>query len=473
MRRALLALAVLTLAAMAATIAFQVIRDRDYRALLAHGDDSLRSDLPFPAVEAYSGAVALRPDAMLPRLRRGEAYQRRGDLEAAVRDFRDAAALDLAATRPREELGDALYHLQRYDAASTAYQSALALDDRLTRVEYKLAIARYRAGDLKNAVALLTRLTSGAEATAEMHYLLGLTLKDSGRPADAERSFEKAISLSPGFIAAREELSDLYGRGRRRTDALEQLQVLAGLDRTHIDRQVLVALAQATAGHTEPAVVTLGTALERTPDDPRVYQALGQVWLQDAEANDDRLSLNKALEALERAATGTNATSDTLTWFGRALLDDGQIDRAEQVLQSATTRFPVDALAFFYYADAAERLKHLDAARQALIDFAALRGDDGQVPERAERIASMSMQLSDPAAAARWLRKAVAQRGPDAPDGRGVRRLAALADAEVKAGETEAAAATVTRGLAVDPNNRALLMLARRLTSSGVAASDR
>ena len=100
MRRALLALAVLTLAAMAATIAFQVIRDRDYRALLAHGDDSLRSDLPFPAVEDYSGAVALRPDAMLPRLRRGEAYQRRGDLEAAVRDFRDAAALDLAATRP-------------------------------------------------------------------------------------------------------------------------------------------------------------------------------------------------------------------------------------------------------------------------------------------------------------------------------------------------------------------------------------
>ena len=28
------------------------------------------------AIEAYSGAVALRPDSMLPRLRRGEAYQR-------------------------------------------------------------------------------------------------------------------------------------------------------------------------------------------------------------------------------------------------------------------------------------------------------------------------------------------------------------------------------------------------------------
>src|SRR5262249_33561623 len=193
MRRALLAIAVLTLAAAAAVVAFQVLRDRDYRTQLALGDDALRNDLTFPAVEAYSGAVAMRPDAMLPRLRRGEAYQRRGDLTAAVRDFRDAAALDLAATRPREELGDALYQLQRYDPASQAYQSALALDDRLTRVEYKLAIARYRAGDLKNTVALLTRLTRSADATAEMHYLLGLALKDSGRPADAERSLERAI----------------------------------------------------------------------------------------------------------------------------------------------------------------------------------------------------------------------------------------------------------------------------------------
>jgi tetratricopeptide (TPR) repeat protein len=469
MRRAFLAIAVLTLAAIVATVAFQVLRDRDYRALLAQGDDALRNDLTVPAVEAYSGAVALRPAAMLPRLRRGEAYQRRGDLEAAVRDFRDAAALDLAATRPREELGDALYQLRRYDTASDAYQSALVLDDRLTRVEYKLAIARYRAGDLKNALALLTRLTRGSEATAEMHYLLGLTLKDSGRTPDAQRSLEKAISMSPGFIAAREELADLYGRDRRRTDALEQLQVLAGLDRTHVERQVVVALAQARAGHTEPAVVTLGTALERTSDDPRVYQALGQVWLQDADAHDDQLSLNKALEALERAATGTNATSGALTWFGRALLRDGQVDRAEQVLQLATTRFPVDAAAFFYYANAAERLKHLDAARQALIDFAALQGDDGQTAERAERIASLSMRLSDPAAAARWLRKAVDESGSDGS----VRRLALLADAQLKAGDSDAAAATVTRGLAMDSGNRELLTLARRLKLPGVAASDR
>jgi tetratricopeptide (TPR) repeat protein len=417
MRRAILIVSVLTLAGVAAVVANQVMRDRDYRALLTQGDAALRADQTFPAIEAYSGAAALRPDAMLPRLRRGEAYRRRGDIDAAVRDFREAAALDLAATRPREELGDGLYQLQRYTAAIDAYQSALALDDRLTRVEYKLAITRYRSGDLQNTISLLTRVAAGPESTAEMQYLLGLALRDAGRVADGQRAFEKAVAMSPGLIAAREELADLYANARRRSDALEQLQVLAGLDRSHVERQIVLALAEARAGHIEPAVVTLGTALERMPDDPRVYHALGQVWLQDAEARNDRSSLNKAIEALERATIATIAPSDTMTLFGRALLRDGQLDRAEQVLQSATTRFPVDSSAFLYYADAAERLNHLDAARQALIDLAALEGDEGQAAKRAQRIATLSMRLDDPVSAARWLQKAIdAGADPDSAD---------------------------------------------------------
>ena len=146
MRRVLVLAAVLAVAAAAATVVYQVTRDRDYRTQLARGDTALRQDQSTTAIEAYSGAVALRPDSMLARLRRGEAYQRQGDFNAAVRDFRDAAAFDAAATRPREELGDVLYQLQRYQRAAEAYESVLSIDDRLARVDYKLASpARYRA----------------------------------------------------------------------------------------------------------------------------------------------------------------------------------------------------------------------------------------------------------------------------------------------------------------------------------------
>ena len=101
MKRALLATSLVVLTAVGAALAYHTTaRERDYRAALARGDAALRNDQTYLAVEAYSGAVALRPDSMLARLRRAEAYHRRGDVEEAARDLRTAAALDPTATPP-------------------------------------------------------------------------------------------------------------------------------------------------------------------------------------------------------------------------------------------------------------------------------------------------------------------------------------------------------------------------------------
>ena len=145
MKRSIAAMTLLVVAAAGAAVAYQAAaRQRDYSALLTHGDLALRDEQTAAAIEDYSGAIALRPGSMLAYLRRGQTYQRRGDrgdLEAAVRDFRRAAALDPTATRPLEALGDALYQLQRYDRAGDACERSVRLDDRSARVSYKLALA--------------------------------------------------------------------------------------------------------------------------------------------------------------------------------------------------------------------------------------------------------------------------------------------------------------------------------------------
>jgi tetratricopeptide (TPR) repeat protein len=455
MPRILLVALALVLAVLGAVTYEAVAHDRDYQGALARGDRALLGDQTFAAIEEYSGAVALRPDSMLARLRRGEAYQRRGDLDAAVRDFRSATDLDATAVRPREELGNALYQLQRNQEAAEAFETTLALDDRLTRVNFKLALARYRSGDLDAAVALLTRASTANEMTAESFYLLGLCLRDARKVSEAQRAFERAVALSPALSAAREELADVYGAQGKRADELDQLQVLAGLDLDHVERQLAVALAQARAGRTESAVATLGTALDRAPDNPRVYEALGRVWLQNAEARDDRFALKKALEALDRIATDPRSSSDALTLYGRALLRDGQTARAEQVLQQATTRYPLDPSSLAYYATAAEQLNHLDAARQALIAYSALAVHEAQAPAKAMRIASLSLRLNDPESAVRWLQKAAKANPSDA------KMLASLADAQLRAGDGDGARQTIARGLDLQPDDAALLRLKR------------
>lgn len=457
MKRVIFTLTVLVLAAAGGAAAFQAVGQRNYSAYLTRGDNALRDDQSFNAIEAYSGAIALRPGSMLAYLRRGQTYQRRGDrgdLDAAARDFRTAARLDPTAPRPLEALGDVLFQSQQYGRAASAYERFVRLDDRSARVGYKLALARYRDGDADDAIAALKDTLRIDENMADAHYLLGVCLRELGRLPDALKALEKAAALSPGMVPAREELADLYGLLNRHNQELDQLQVIAGLDRDHVARQVAVGLAQARAGHWDLAVLTLGSALELSPNEPEIYRALGKVWLE--RPRDDRAFLSKARKALEPIATSPAATSAMLTLYGRALLQEGDVQGAEHALQQATVRFPVEPQAFALYGSTAEKLNHLEPARQALIQYGGLTSNAADFAPRAARIASLSLRLNDPETAVRWLARAAASSPND------VRLLVSLADAQIRADAREAAQATIARGLEKDPKNPALLLLSRR-----------
>jgi tetratricopeptide (TPR) repeat protein len=448
----------LALAGVAAALAYQeTARQRDYSAMLTRGDTALRDDQTFNAIEAYSGAIALRPQSMLAYLRRGQTYQRRGergDLDAAARDFRQAAALDPTATRPLEALGDVLYQLRRYDRAADAYEKCVRLDDRAARVTYKLALARYGGRAIDPALAALSDALLLDDRMADAHYLRGMCLREKGRNVEALRAIERAVALEPGLIPAREELADLYGTADRRTDQLEQLQVLAALDRDHAARQVAVGLAHARSGHWDLAVLTLGSALDRSPGDAEIYRALGQVWLE--RPREDAAFLGKALEALQRAASSPNPSSLALTLYGRALLEASDIDGAERAFEEATTRYPIDPPAFLLHASAAEKQGHFEAARTSLIRYGGLTASDADFVSRAARIASLSLRLDDARSAVAWFERACASSPND------LRLVASLADAQLRRGDRAAAQATIARGLEKEPHYAPLLALAHR-----------
>jgi tetratricopeptide (TPR) repeat protein len=424
---------------------------------MAQADAALASSDTLAAIEDYSGAIVLRPDSMLAHLRRGETYRQRGDLDNAARDFREASSLDSTATRPLEELGDTLYQLQRYKAAIGAYEARLRLDDRSAAVRYRIGLTHYRDHNLDAALTVLRAAIRQDPQLADAHYLAGVCLREKGDARGALAELQKAVQLSPGSVPAREELADLFASLNRNAEAIEQLDVLAALD-SRLERRVAVGLAHAKAGHLDLAVLTLGSAIERAPDQPVLYGALGRVWLDIAETRQDRPdAIGKALEALARAASSPTATSDVKTLYGRALADDHQLDAAEQVLQQATERFPVDPGAFSELATVAEQLKHHETARTALISYNALVGDDFEFPRRALKIGVLSLSLNDPETAIAWLTRASAA----APDD--LKTLVALAEAELKAGRRDAAQATLKKGLQLDPANIQLRGLSKRL----------
>ena len=446
-----------------------------FRLLVERGDAALARDDTFAAVESFSGAIALKDDSMLGYLKRGEAYRRRHQLDsgvkdapqvpkldpaadAAMRDLRRAAELDPLAPRPLELLGDLNYALLRYDRAIDEYQRYIALDDRSPRVLYKLALAQYSARRPRPAVAALQKAIAIDDRFAEAYYLLGLCYRDLQRRDDSLRALTTSVKLAPAMVHAREELADLYGRLGRVDARLAQLEALLAID-PDPSRQVALGLAYARAGQFDRAVTTLGRAAERYPDHAYTYVALGRVWLEKAQPHPDRVDLSKALGALQEAV-GNDDSSEALTLFGRALLLSQNVEEAEAVLQQASEKLPVDPLAFYYLADAAERRGHYDVAERALLGYHALQGDDRDPRRRgamAARIGDLAARSGDPAAAAAWYHQAIDAAGAE------IDLLQRAAEAEFASGAFDAARATIQKILDDDPENRAARALLRRI----------
>jgi tetratricopeptide (TPR) repeat protein len=458
MRRAIVAGIVLAALGVAGALAYQAAaRDREYRRLVIQGDRALAEGQTFVAIEAFSGAIVLRPDSMLAFLRRGEAYRRRGDFASALHDLRNASRLDPAAPRPLEQLGDVNAALRRYERAVESYEAYLRLDDRSPGVLYKLALASRSAGNHARAIAALSQAVKLNERFAEAHYLLGICLRERGQVDEAVGALNRAVGLSPALIPAREELADLHAlRGRRRAE-IEQLEALAALDPGRAERLIAVGLAYSRANSPELAIMALGRAAERFPEQPAVYAAIGRVWLRTAEERSDRAALRKALEALGPIASEPGASSEVLTLYGRALSLSGAIDKAERVLQHAASRLPVEVSAFPALAAVAQRAGHLAVARDALVRQDALSDDEGARQGRAVQIADLCMRLDEPAEAARWFQRAsdLAEADP--------RLLGRLADAQHRAGQSDRARATLDLAIERAPEDPSLRILARRI----------
>ena len=457
-----MAVVLVAVAGVAGALAYSALaNEREFERRMVEGDQHVAGDRHFQAIEAYSGAIALKPDSMLAHLKRGAVYQGQGEFEAALRDLREAVDLDPNALLAIELLGDVNTSLNRADRAIERYEAYIALDERSARVHYKLGLSRYRANRIDSAAVALQQALKLEPAMGEAHYVLGLVLRDQHKLAAARQSLEAAARQSPASqTAPREALAEVYSLEGEHAKAINELEALAALDTTRADRLVAVGLAQARAGREDAAVVTLSRAVDRFPDAPQAYAALGHVWLTGAERRGDRVALNKAIEALQQAANRSDASSDTFSQLGRAWSLAGDMLAAERALRQAVARVPVPPDAYLQLADVTSRDGRIQDTRDALLKYASLVGDEKPLTAVSTRIADLSMQLGDPALAVRWFDRAIDESGPSAS------LQLRLADAAWKSGDLPRAHQVVDEALAADPANRLLQQMKRRLPTA-------
>jgi tetratricopeptide (TPR) repeat protein len=419
MRRHILTVLLLAAGVAAVLAATRVQREQDYQRLLLEGDRALSGGDLSAAVEAFSGAVTLRPDSMLAYLRRGEAYRRRGadDLSSALRDLRTAAILDPTAPSPHEGLGDVFMARDNALRAVEHYRESVNLDERSARVQYKYALALYRTGRIDLALRALSMAGPLDPRLAEVPYLRGLCLIEAGRHQEAQAALVQSLNVNQDLTAAREALAGLSRTLGRLNEEQSHLTVLVRLEPDRPDRHLALGRAYARAGRTDLAVTTLSQAASRFPTESAVYSALASVWLGQAVAQGDRIALQKGVEALRQAGPAGASDSALLTQMGAAWLRLREPRRALRSFEQATAVFPIDPTAHARLADTAERLGMWTVARDALRQAHALASDPAGAPAaraRLIRLGDLSMKIGDPLAAREWFLRASTTTPPDA-----------------------------------------------------------
>ena len=286
MKRAIFALAVLALAAVGGAAAYQAVAQRNYSALLTprRHRAARRPDLQRDRGLQRRHRPAARLDARLPAPR--------PDLPAPWRPRRSRGGRArfphrrAASTRPpparSKRSATCCSSSQQYARAVAAYERCVRLDDRSARVSYKLgagALSRPRHRR-RHRRAATTRCGSTTGWPTPTTCSASACASSTGLPRGAEGARDKRSRWRPAWCRRARSSPISTARSIATAEELEQLQVIAGLDRDHVARQVAIGLAHARAGHWDLAVLTLGRRAraqpERAGDLPRARQGLAR-----------------------------------------------------------------------------------------------------------------------------------------------------------------------------------------------------
>lgn len=148
-----------------------------------------------------------------------------GEHEKAVGHFNDALELRPDSPQILNNLGYSHYLSGDLKMARDAFVRALLVDEGHEQALRNLALVEVRVGNYDNALELLGRVSSPAQAHNDVGYLCML----EGRHADAERYLRKATELSASYYQLAHR--NLARNGRALADARARNEALASADR--------------------------------------------------------------------------------------------------------------------------------------------------------------------------------------------------------------------------------------------------
>jgi TolB-like protein/Tfp pilus assembly protein PilF len=173
----------------------------------------------------------------------------------------------------------------------------------------------------------------------------------------AERSFQRAIELSPGSAEAHEHYGWLCSALERYDDALRELRHARELDPLLVYTDIVTTLLR--AGRIEEALEGARRSAREQPGTPRCHSVLGWALILSGEAA-------AGIASLERAVALSPGATMFLSQLAQACALSGDAKRARQILEEMRDRSTREFISPYHFAYVYAGLGEADAAIDSL-----------------------------------------------------------------------------------------------------------
>ncbi len=393
----------------------------------------------------------LRQDTANSHNNRGMLLLRQGKLDEAIAEF--GKAIEASEDFAIAYINIARANMQKgnLDAAIDALREHLALQPRSKNAESLLGNIRMDQGRLEEAEAHFTRALEYEPNFTEARNSLGLLYDRLGRTGEALEQFRRAVEIDPDYAEPFNNMGLIHKKAGRLDDAMESFRRAIHADAEFAGSYSNLALVHEERGEFSEAEARFREALRREPDNAIVRANLGGLLYVLGRPEEARRELERAIAADPKHATAHNNLgavlgrlglpdeeivayreairldpeyADAHHNLGLALLKRGRVEEGETILRRALKLVPDSEPA---YLALSRSLLQRDASREAL---EVLSWGASSIPGSAD--------------------------------------LEALrAEALLRLGRREEAAAAVERSLAIRPDQPELRKLLERLEEMG------
>jgi tetratricopeptide (TPR) repeat protein len=274
--------------------------------LLLMASLQLAQNQPEKALAALQKLLKLFPRLPQAHYQTAQVYLRQNDLANAIKSLNETLRLQPGWIEPALLLAE--LHIQRgehTDAINLLTKLTVQRPD-LIEAQLLLATAQRTAGNLDSALRIYENIGKNHPNNPQPFFLMGLVLQQQSRNIDARTTYEHALSISPDFFPALEQLVKLDLTEKRLSEARDRAQKEINRTPTNTAPYLLLAKILITETNLDAAESVLIRAAALAPDATAPQALLAQVYV-TGHKNEAAL---KKLTAI--VATRTN---DMGTWM--------------------------------------------------------------------------------------------------------------------------------------------------------------